>query len=183
VTEVTRAFDQLVSYLERTGWLAPSEPGNVGMLFRPPGSEWMMPVPFLLERGGLDWRLLIDRLASIEGSDAEALVKRIDMGDKAVPVSQAAGGGRCLIAIVQAHMDRHGVSEASVARRIGTTPATVNTWRNGQMKRPPRREYLDKLADLTGVDYCEVLVAALSDTGFLAPRSTDRFGVGAARTR
>ncbi len=81
MTEVTRAFEQLVSYLERTGWLAPSEPGNVGLLFRQPGSEWMMPVPFLLERGGLDWRLLIDRLASIEGSDAEALVKRIDMGD------------------------------------------------------------------------------------------------------
>lgn len=78
---------------------------------------------------------------------------------------------RCLIAIVQAHMDRYGVSEAEVARRIGASPATVNTWRNGELRRPPRRSYLKGLADLSGVDYTDVLIAALIDTGYIDARS------------
>lgn len=171
----TQAFEQLVAYLERTGWLAPSEPGKVGMLFRQPGSEWMMPVPFALERDGLDWRLLIDRLAWIEGCDNEAVVARIGLGEKAMSAGHASGQGRCLIAIVQAHMDRHGMSEAAVARSIGTSRATVNTWRNGQIKRLPQREYLDRLAALTGVDYCDVLVAALTDTGAFVRSDAESF--------
>ncbi|CPW73108.1 helix-turn-helix domain-containing protein [Mycobacteroides abscessus] len=64
-------------------------------------------------------------------------------------------------------MDRHGVSEAEVARRIGASRATVNTWRNGDLRQPPRRQYLKGLADLSGVDYADVLVAALIDTGYI----------------
>jgi transcriptional regulator with XRE-family HTH domain len=81
---------------------------------------------------------------------------------------------RRLIAIVQAHMDTYGVSEAEVARRIGALPQTVNTWRNGDLKQLPKQQYLRALADLTGTDYSAVLTAALADTGYLAePLPTD----------
>jgi transcriptional regulator with XRE-family HTH domain len=80
---------------------------------------------------------------------------------------------RQLIQIVQTHMDQYGVSEAEVARRIGTAPQTVNTWRNGEMKQLPRQLYLRALAELTQTDYTTVLTAALADTGYLAePLST-----------
>lgn len=72
-----------------------------------------------------------------------------------------------LISIVQTHMDEFGVSEATVARRIGAQPQTVNTWRNGEMKTLPKRGYLEELASLTKRDYAEVLVAALVDIGYL----------------
>lgn len=83
------------------------------------------------------------------------------------PSTAPPAGNRCLIAIVQRHMDRHGVSEAEVARRIGASRATVNAWRNGELRQPPRRQYLKGLADLSGVDYADVLVAALIDTGYI----------------
>lgn len=75
---------------------------------------------------------------------------------------------RELIRIVQAHMDEYGVSEAEIARRIGASPQTVNTWRNGEMKQLPRQQYLQKLAELTKTDYPSVLTAALLDTGYIA---------------
>lgn len=75
---------------------------------------------------------------------------------------------RQLIQIVQAHMDEYGVSEAEVARRIGATPQTVNSWRNGEMKQLPRQHYLSALAELTRTAYTTVLAAALNDTGYLA---------------
>ncbi|SKS10005.1 Helix-turn-helix protein [Mycobacteroides abscessus subsp. massiliense] len=73
-----------------------------------------------------------------------------------------------LIDIVQSHMDAYGVSEAEVSRRIGASPATVNTWRNSQIRQLPRREYLEGLADLTGRKYNDVLLAALRDSGYVA---------------
>lgn len=74
---------------------------------------------------------------------------------------------RELIRIVQAHMDEYGVSEAEVARRIGASPQTVNTWRNGEMKQLPRQQYLEALAELTNTPYRTVLSAALVDTGYV----------------
>lgn len=74
---------------------------------------------------------------------------------------------RELIRIVQAHMDKYGVSEAEVARRIGAQPQTVNTWRNGEMKRLPQQHYLQALAELTKTPYPTVLSAALLDTGYI----------------
>ncbi|WP_237082088.1 hypothetical protein [Mycobacteroides abscessus] len=73
-----------------------------------------------------------------------------------------------LIDIVQSHMDAYGVSEAEVSRRIGASPATVNTWRNSQIRQLPRREYLEGLSDLTGRKYDDVLLAALRDSGYVA---------------
>lgn len=80
-----------------------------------------------------------------------------------------------LIRIVQAHMDKYGVSEAEVARRIGTTPQTVNSWRNGEMKQLPRQRYLQALAELTATDYLTVLVAALIDINYLDRRDVLSF--------
>jgi transcriptional regulator with XRE-family HTH domain len=89
------------------------------------------------------------------------------------------GPMRQLISIVQAHMDEYGVSEAEVARRIGATPQTVNSWRNGEMKQLPRQRYLRALAEVTQTDYASVLTAALADTGYLAEpiRADINFGV------
>lgn len=97
------------------------------------------------------------------GAKASAWVAAVSDKPSVAPPAR----NRCLIAIVQAHMDSYGVSEAEVARRIGASPATVNTWRNGQLRRPPSRKYLNGLADLSGVDYTDVLVAALIDTGYI----------------
>jgi transcriptional regulator with XRE-family HTH domain len=80
----------------------------------------------------------------------------------------ARGRMRQLIQIVQTHMDEYGVSEAEVARRIGATPQTVNSWRNGEMKQLPRQRYLLGLAEVTQTDYASVLAAALADTGYLS---------------
>lgn len=43
----------------------------------------------------------------------------------------------------------------------------MNAWRNGELRQPPRRQYLKGLADLSGVDYADVLIAALIDTGYI----------------
>ncbi|CPT40112.1 Helix-turn-helix protein [Mycobacteroides abscessus subsp. abscessus] len=161
----SQARSHLTAYLKSTGWLAPARPSLVGELWRHPDSEWMMAVPCVLDRAGMDWRRLVDRLAAIEGCEPDDLISRIDRQAQAVHVVPAHCGR--LIAIVQAHMDRHGVSEAEVARRIGASPATVNAWRNSQLRRPPRREYLEGLADLTGVAYADILVAALIDSGYI----------------
>ncbi|MGH3956434.1 MAG: helix-turn-helix transcriptional regulator [Mycobacterium sp.] len=75
---------------------------------------------------------------------------------------------RHLSEIVQQHMDAYGVSEAEVARRIGASPATVNSWRNGNIRQLPGLEYLQNLADLTHRRYEDVLVAALRDAGYVA---------------
>ncbi|MCV7178629.1 helix-turn-helix domain-containing protein [Mycolicibacterium sphagni] len=86
---------------------------------------------------------------------------------------------RQLIRIVQTYMDEYGVSEAEVARRIGATPQTVNSWRNGEMKQLPRQRYLRGLAEVTHTDYATVLAAALADTGYLSEpiRVDTNFGV------
>jgi transcriptional regulator with XRE-family HTH domain len=38
--------------------------------------------------------------------------------------------------IVERVLESYGISEAELARRVGTTQATVNRWRRGQIKEP-----------------------------------------------
>lgn len=38
----------------------------------------MMAVPYVLDRTGMDWRLIVDRLAAIEGCELDDLISRID---------------------------------------------------------------------------------------------------------
>lgn len=81
--------------------------------------------------------------------------------------------------LIQGHLDRYGVTRAEFARRAGTTPQTVQNWKD----RPttlPRREHLEGVAQVIGVPYAVVLAAALKDAGYqdhddlpLAARTTD----------
>lgn len=98
------------------------------------------------------------------GAKASAWAAAVNDRPSAAPPA----GNPCLIAIVQAYMDRHGVSETEVARQIGVSRAAVNKWRNGELRQPPRRQYLKGLARLCGIDYADVLVAALIDTGYIS---------------
>jgi len=68
-----------------------------------------------------------------------------------------------LWSIVQGHIDRYGVLEAEIARRIGTSPQTLNSWKNRGIREVPSSRLLRKLADVTGQPYLLVLTAALLD--------------------
>lgn len=92
-----------------------------------------------------------------------------------------------LMRLIQGHLDKYGVTRAEFARRAGTTPQTVQNWKD----RPttlPRREHLEGVAQVIGVPYEVVLSAALKDAGYqdhddlpLAARATDpRYGKGRA---
>ncbi len=88
---------------------------------------------------------------------------------KITPVSE-------LLDLIQAHLDRYGVTRSEFARRAGTTPQTVQNWKD----RPttlPRREHLEGVARVIGVPYEVVLSAALQDAGYsdlpLAARTSD----------
>lgn len=70
-----------------------------------------------------------------------------------------------LMRLIQGHLDRYGVTRAEFARRAGTTPQTVQNWKD----RPttlPRREHLEGVARVIGVPYAVVLGAALRDAGY-----------------
>lgn len=82
-----------------------------------------------------------------------------------------------LVAIIQGHLDRYGVTEATFARRMGVNPQTINAWRTrGGLKRLPERRILEAVARETRTPYEDVLQAALVDTGYAAtvtPESVD----------
>lgn len=90
-----------------------------------------------------------------------------------------------LMRLIQAHLDKYGVSRAEFARRAGTTPQTVQNWKN----RPgtlPKPEHLRGVADVIGVPFQVVLNAALADAGYSRDESevsTPRSGLRAAITR
>lgn len=83
-----------------------------------------------------------------------------------------------LWAIVQAHLDKHGVREAAVARKMGTVPQTLNSWKKRGVRQLPSPRLLQALARVTETDYLTVLVAALQDTGHLSSDSQDGEGSG-----
>lgn len=73
-----------------------------------------------------------------------------------------------LVAIIQGHLDRYGVTEATFARRMGVNPQTINAWRTrGGLKRLPERRILEAVANETRTPYEAVLRAALLDTRYL----------------
>lgn len=81
------------------------------------------------------------------------------VGEEQAPTSR-------LWAIVQAHMDAYGVREAELARRMGTSPQTLNSWKNRGVRSLPSRRLLEALAREARVPYEEVLHAALVDTAY-----------------
>lgn len=73
-----------------------------------------------------------------------------------------------LWSLIQAHLDEYGVRDAAFARRMGTSPQTINTWKTQGIKRLPERWLLDAVARETRTPYAVVLEAALRDTGYAA---------------
>ena len=67
--------------------------------------------------------------------------------------------------LIQWHLDRYGVTRATFAKRIGTTPQTVQNWKT-RSTTMPRAEHLVGVAKETGVPYLIVLDAALVDAGY-----------------
>ena len=70
-----------------------------------------------------------------------------------------------LWAIVEAHMERYGPTEAVVARKLGMSSSGLARWKGARTdrgRRPalPRPANLQALSELTGVPYAEVIAAA-----------------------
>lgn len=75
---MTEAHDRLVTYLRATGWKAPAESGAVGDLWRRPGSDLLLPIPHQLVDDGLDWQLIVGRLAQVEGTPEGDVASRLN---------------------------------------------------------------------------------------------------------
>ncbi|MDJ0405836.1 hypothetical protein QNA23_20250 [Rhodococcus erythropolis] len=69
--------------------------------------------------------------------------------------------------LIQGHLDRYGVRDAEFARRMGSSPQTLNSWKKRGVRQLPSKELLEAVAEVTGRDYRQVLDAALIDTGYL----------------
>lgn len=71
-----------------------------------------------------------------------------------------------LMRLIRAHLDKYGVTQSEFARRAGTSPQTVQNWRD-EIKALPEARHLKGVADVTGLPYVVVLEAALADAGYL----------------
>jgi transcriptional regulator with XRE-family HTH domain len=79
--------------------------------------------------------------------------------------------------IVQTHLDEYGVSEAEFARRMGSSPQTLSSWKLRGLKKLPDKRLLEAVADQTRASYDDVLGAALVDIGY-----AQRRGVASGRS-
>ena len=77
--------------------------------------------------------------------------------------------------IAQRHMDAFGVRAAALARRMGTSPQTLSSWKQRGVHQLPSVDLLEALARETRTPYGEVLAAALRDAGYL-PKERDGHG-------
>lgn len=75
--------------------------------------------------------------------------------------------------LIQSHLDRYGVKEAEFARRIGTMPQTVNSWKKRGLKTLPERRLLQAVSEVTKVPYLVVLDAALVDSNYRESMADD----------
>jgi len=75
---VTSALhDRVALYLAATGWLAPEEVGELGGLWRHPASHNLLPVPNQLVEGGIDWQVITERVAMLEGGKVADVAARL----------------------------------------------------------------------------------------------------------
>lgn len=84
--------------------------------------------------------------------------------------------------IAQRHLDAYGVRAAALARRMGTSPQTLDSWKNRGLKELPDKWLLQALARETGTPYGDVLTAVLRDIDYL-PRGSDGDGDAATKNR
>jgi len=81
-----------------------------------------------------------------------------------------------LYGIIQKHLDRYGVREAALARLMGTSSQTINSWKTRGVRQLPTRALLEALARETGTPYDVVLRAALVDAGYAARLTSESDG-------
>ncbi|ORA25209.1 hypothetical protein [Mycobacterium aquaticum] len=77
-----------------------------------------------------------------------------------------------LMRLIQSHLDRYGVTRATFAKRIGTTPQTVQNWKT-RSTTMPKAEHLLGIANETGIPYLAVVDAALMDAGYRSSLADD----------
>ncbi|TSD68085.1 hypothetical protein [Aeromicrobium piscarium] len=70
-------------------------------------------------------------------------------------------------ALVQAHIDDTGVTEATIAKRAGTKPQTINSWKARGLTKLPEAWLIKSLAREVRVPYREMLDAVLRDIRYL----------------
>jgi transcriptional regulator with XRE-family HTH domain len=94
-----------------------------------------------------------------------------------------------LMKLIQAHLDRYGVSRAEFARRAGTTPQTVQNWKD-RPRTLPKAHHLRGVANVIGLPYETVLKAAMIDAGYspndsepVTPRTALRSSVARAKLK
>jgi hypothetical protein len=69
--------ENLISYLQSTGWTPATESGSEGTLWRQADSPYAVPVPNRLEAESPEWELILDRLGFVEQSDPREVAKRV----------------------------------------------------------------------------------------------------------
>lgn len=84
--------------------------------------------------------------------------------------------------IAQRHLDAYGVRASALARRMGTVPQTLDSWKNRGLKELPEQWLLEALARETRTPYGDVLTAVLRDIGYLS-KGSDGDGDAAATNR
>jgi hypothetical protein len=80
------------------------------------------------------------------------------LGDMAIPR---------LVALIDQYKDAHGVSDAELARRIGTSRENLRLWRTNGLWALPVQDNLRSVARAIGQPYRQVLSAVLVDVGYL----------------
>lgn len=85
--------------------------------------------------------------------------------------------------LIQAHLDEFGVREAALARRMGTAPQTLNSWKKRGMRQLPTRELIEALAREIRQPYAVVLRAILVDLQYAPDETLDELSKVSIRTR
>lgn len=74
-----------------------------------------------------------------------------------------------LWALIQAHVDEYGVTPATIAKRIKSSPQTLSNWKLRGVRDVPETRLLRALAVEIRQPYLKVLTAALIDAERLDP--------------
>lgn len=87
---MTSARDRLMAYLAETQWeLRPENAGAVVDRWSHPSTESLMPVPHELEGSGLDWDMIVNRLATVAGvtvAQMEEILSEDPSPPRSVPI-------------------------------------------------------------------------------------------------
>ncbi|MCT2221891.1 hypothetical protein [Dietzia cinnamea] len=70
--------DLTASFLASTGWLPPEQVGDRGGLWLDPSSQFLLPVPNDLSKEGVDWNMVVERIAQVRGTSVEEVVRDIE---------------------------------------------------------------------------------------------------------